>query len=866
MSIFVHIKTICYMKSKLVYIILLLLISISSYSQSGIDKILLDSYWEFSEVGKNGWKPASVPGSVQQELIKSGIIPNPFYGLNESKIQWVENKDWEYRTHFYFEEKWIDSKNPILNLKGLDTYSEVFINDSLVLKTDNMFIEYHVEIMDYIKGGRNELKIIFRSPINKTIPIYDTYGINYPADNDKHDKHLSVYTRKAPFHYGWDWGIRIVTMGIWQPISINLYDDIRIKDYSIEIGNLNNNIAEIHNHIEIESNVDKIIPMSINFGETQDSHISLFQHISLKKGHNEIKIPVYIPSPKLWMPRGYGSPNLYNFVVKLGENDNVLDSVSHNIGIRKVDLVQENDSIGRSFYFKVNGVPIFAKGANYIPGKVFLSEENEDYYKSLFNNIIDANMNMIRVWGGGIYEKDRFYDMADSLGILVWQDFMFACTTYPHHKEFLDNVKKEAIFNVKRLRNHPCIALWCGNNEIEEGIKYWGWNSRYSKDVYHSMKLGYDTIFRKLLPKIVNDNSYNIDYIHSSPDTANWGRPHTFGYGDAHYWGIWYGKKPFNILDSINMRFMSEFGFQSFPEMKTIAEFASPKDYSIDSEVMKAHQKSSIGNELIKEYMARDYIIPEKFEDFVYLSLVMQGEGIGQGLKAIRRNAPKSMGALYWQLNDNWPVLSWSGIDYFGNRKSLHFKAREAYKPITTSILRKGDKLNFHLLADNINEVKNLKVSIELMNFKAKVYKKIEEDIKIPSVSYKAFKSININDLIKERNYSKRFIRIRLFDKNANNISEELYFFTPTKNLKLPKVKIEKSIEVKDGEIKLRIKSNKLAKSLFIEVPNIQGAILSDNFFDLLPNEERLIEIKSKMIKKGHSYTINLKHIRDTYK
>ena len=572
-----------------------------------------------------------------------------------------------------------------------------------------------------------------------------------------------------------------------------------------------------------------------------------------------------IQNPVRWMPNGWGKPHLYDFSVQVVCDGKTVAARQHRIGLRTIRVVNEKDKDGESFYFEVNGIPMFAKGANYIPDDALLPNITTERYRTLFQDMKEANMNMVRIWGGGTYEDDRFYDLADENGILVWQDFMFACTSYPSDPTFLKRVEEEAEYNIKRLRNHASLAMWCGNNEILEGLKYWGWQKNYTPEVYENMFRGYDKLFRGLLPAKVKELDEGRFYKHTSPYFANWGRPESWGTGDSHNWGVWYGKKPFESLDTDLPRFMSEFGFQSFPEMKTIATFASPKDYQIESEVMNGHQKSSIGNDLIRTYMERDYVVPEKFEDFVYIGLVLQGHGMRHGMEAHRRNRPYCMGTLYWQLNDSWPVVSWSSIDYYGNWKALHYQAKRAFAPLLVNAIQEGDSLSVYLISDLLEKQSQLTLEMKVIDFNGKTLdKEVVRAVEVPAnVSSCIFRK-PLSEWVTPEQRKNSFLLLALKDKTGKKIAEEVYFFNKTKDLELPRTNVSMKVKQSDGKCEVTLSSSKLAKDVFIQIP-VQGARFSDNFFDLLPGENKKITITSPDIKKGEQQNITVKHVRDTY-
>ena len=841
-----------------------------AYAQSNDNSevVVLNTGWEFSQAGTELWRPAQVPGTVHQDLINHKQLPDPFYGINEQKIQWVENEDWEYRTAFTVTPEQLKRDDAQLVFEGLDTYADVYLNGALLLKADNMFVGYTIPVKSQLRIGENLLHIYFHSPIRQTLPQYNSNGFNYPADNDHHDKHLSIFSRKAPYSYGWDWGIRMVTSGIWRPVTIRFYDAASISDYHVKQLALTDQLANLSNELEINNILPRPLQaeVRINTSFEGSAEKSISQAITLQPGINHVSIPSEVASPVRWMPNGWGKPALYDFSAQIIVEDKVVAEQSHRIGLRTVRLVNEKDKDGESFYFEVNGVPMFAKGANYIPQDALLTNVTTERYQTLFRDIREANMNVIRVWGGGTYEDDRFYDLADENGILVWQDFMFACTPYPSDPTFLKRVEAEACYNIRRLRNHASLAMWCGNNEILEALKYWGFDKNFPPEIYQEMFRGYDKLFHQLLPAKVKELDADRFYIHSSPYFANWGRPESWGIGDSHNWGVWYGQKTFESLDTDLPRFMSEFGFQSFPEMKTISTFAAPEDYQIESEVMNAHQKSSIGNALIRTYMERDYIIPEKFEDFVYVGLVLQGQGMRHGLEAHRRNRPYCMGTLYWQLNDSWPVVSWSSIDYYGNWKALHYQAKRAFAPILINPIRQNDSLNIYLISDCPDTKDHLMLEMKVTDFDGKKQGKSIRlnTLTVPANTSQCVYRIKPETWLSPEEQQRCFMQLTLKDKAGNTLAETVYFFRKTKDLLLPETTVSCKMKQKDGMCELTLFSPDLAKDVFIEIP-LQGARFSDNFFDLLPGERKTVVITSPQIKKGEELPLTIKHIRETY-
>lgn len=805
---------------------------------------VLDKGWEFSQAGSNEWMSARVPGTVHQDLLDHGRLPDPFYGMNEQKVQWVEKEDWLYRTVFTVTADQLKSDAAWLTFEGLDTYADVYLNGSLLLKADNMFVGHKLAVKDVLREGENRLMIRFRSPVEETAPQWDTDGFNYPADNDHSEKRMSVYTRKAPYSYGWDWGIRLATSGIWRPVKLTFCNGAAIDDFFVRQQEVTEQVAKVDNQLEI-NNVTSTpkeaqVKVVYAYGEQADT---LTRTVVLQPGKNSLSMPAWIEKPHLWMPNGWGDPALYTFTATVSVDGKEVAFREEAIGLRSIRVVMEDDKDGKSFYFEVNGKPMFAKGSNYIPGDALLPNMTGERYARLFEDIRAANMNMVRVWGGGIYEDDRFYEEADRNGILVWQDFIFACTTYPHDPTFLKRVSEEAVYNMRRLRNHASLAMWCGNNEIYEGMRYWGWKDKYSPVVWKEMTEGYDVLFRQLLPELVAANDPGRFYMHGSPYEANWGRPESWKIADSHNWGTWYGQKPFESLDTEIPRFMSEYGFQAFPEMKTIRMFASPEDYELESPVMNAHQKASIGNFLIKKTMALYYKVPEKFEDLIYAGLILQGQGMRHGIEAHRRHRPYCMGSLPWQLNDSWPVVSWSSIDYYGNWKAMHYQIRRAFAPVLVDAIKEGNNLSYYIMSDRLTD-EELTLNLELMDFNGKVYRKQKVDGLLPANTSKLFYQEPVEQALAGRDSATTFMHMVVKSKKGEVLSDEIYYFAHPKDQLLPKTPLQWQVKQKKGYCEVTVKADKLARDIFIEVP-VQGVRFSDNFFDLLPGQKKKVIITS---------------------
>ncbi len=810
------------------------------------DTLLLHRGWTFGPPDNPRQYTATVPGVVQQDLIRHGVLPDPMWGMREDTVQWVGERDWTYRLEF----DWDDTPGRFatLELDGLDTYARVMLNGQEILHSENMFVGHRIPVTGKLRA-HNELLIHFQSPLRAAMPQYCKSGIDYPADNDHGMPRLSVYTRKAPYHYGWDWGMRLITMGPWRAIrlisetaEVAWHDapEVRYRLNALRDTAYLEVLLPIENRGRQEQTAQLIWTLRNPEGGVVRQSNAFF---SVLPGANQFVEKSVLPNPLLWMPAGWGKPHLYRLEARIisGENDACTSGCS--VGFRSVELVREADSVGRSFYFRVNGHPLYARVANYIPGSLMLSTQDDAYYRRFFEDVTDQGMNMLRVWGGGVYEDDRFYAMADSLGILVWQDFMFACTPYPADADFLKNVEREAVYNLRRLCRHPSLAVWCGNNEIREALKYWGWQKKYDTATYQRFRQDYRKLFEELLPCLVHRYDGSRDYIESSPDTANWGRVQTLSLGESHYWGVWYGREPFEVLRSRMPRFMSEFGVQSFPAMSSIRRFALVDAHTVNSAVMKAHQKSSIGNEVIAEYIARYYPQPKDFDRLVYLSQVMQGAGIRLGIEAQRAAAPYCMGSLYWQLNDVWPAVSWSAVDYYGTRKALHYEARRAFRPQIIVPDSMGGSVR--VVNGSLDSLPNLTLSAVPIAFDGSTPEVAPwlQVIALPANQVSAAIRIPHAELLPAEQRSSRLICFRLQNEQGVVLAEQLYYTLPPKDLNLsknPDIQTEILSCRTNGELVLRVVSEQLARSVQLEIEDCSGR-WSDNFFDLLPNRPLIL-------------------------
>ncbi|MFT5958895.1 MAG: beta-mannosidase [Polaribacter sp.] len=798
---------------------LLLFLGCNSLEKELPIQIQLNSNWQFKGIDTLDWKSATVPGNIYTDLIAHQIIENPFIKNNEEKVQWISNKNWEYKTTFLLSDAILKKENIALNFEGLDTYAKIYINGNYQLDTDNAFQKYSIPLKGIPLNKSNELRIVFQHSKSFENSAKQNSKYKLPEGN-------RVYTRKAQFQYGWDWGPKLNTSGIWKNISINAWDGMRFENIFIKQEEISTTKARLSVEIIIESTSNKNASLF-----TKINREVIATNIALKKGKHTYKVPVEITNPKLWWTHNLGKPYLYTFNFQLIADGKIKDEKSVKKGIRTIKLITKKDSIGASFYFELNGKPVYVKGANYVPQNSFQNKVTSVHYEKLLSDVVNSNMNMLRIWGGGIYENDIFYDLCDAKGILVWQDFMFACAMYPGDIEFLANIKQEAKQQVKRLRNHASIALWCGNNESSEGWKRWGWQNNRTEKEKKEIWTDYLTVFDSILPNVVAQFS-TTDYWETSPKYGR-GNPKYKTEGDAHDWWVWHDGYPFEHFEDNVPRFMSEFGFQSFPSYETLKYINQNDAINLKTAAIKSHQKHVKGFQLIAEYMARDYITPANDEDYVYVSQLLQAKGIVMGIEAHRRAKPYNMGTLYWQLNDCWPAISWSSIDYLGNWKALQYKAKNAFENILISSFIENNRIKTFVINDTFDIVYgNLKLKI--IDFYGKEIWSDAKEIEVLGNSSKQFYNTSLDKI--DKNSS-------LLVAEFNGEKSYLYFSKP-KDLKLPKGVIQKNISKKENGFSITLKSTVLQKDLFL-FTNVKGHF-SDNFFDLMPNETIRIDFNTK--------------------
>jgi beta-mannosidase len=786
-----------------------------------------------------------------------GRIEDPFYGTNEKDQQWIERCGWEYATSFDCDDDLLAHERVDLVCKGLDTYADVSIGGAKVLSANNMFREWRADVRDFLRRGANTFTVRFRSPIEEVDPAYDSLGHVLPATNDQAERMVSMFTRKAPYHYGWDWGPRFVTSGIWRPMLLDGWGRARIDDVQVVQTELTDARATLRIRTTVAATTFQRVRVDAAVADARRG-----AEAEISPGATSIDLEIAIDRPRRWWPNGLGQPHLYEVRVALSlDGPGAVDARAVRIGLRTIEVEHAADAAGKSFTLRVNGAPTFMKGANYIPSDSFLNRVTHERYRRLVQSAADAHMNMLRVWGGGVYEDDRFYDICDELGLLVWQDFMFACSMYPGDETFVENVKQEAIENVRRLRNHPCVALWSGNNEIEVAWKRWGWQQKYamSEALQARMWKDYARLFHELLPAVVAEHDPSRFYTRSSPSANDDSVvPDTLGFGDMHYWGVWHAEKPYEEYARQVSRFMSEFGFQSFPELDTVAAYAPPSEWRIDSPVMLAHQRHPRGNALVGTYMERDFRAPKDFDSFLYVSQVLQAVIIEFAAHAHRRAMPSNAGSLYWQLDDCWPVASWSGIDYFGRWKALHYFARRFFAPTIASVVTDDDAVSVWIVCDP-RQGFAARLIVRLVDFEGDEIWRDERDVRVEGNSSKLYASFPCEQVLGGASPNRVVLVAEVIADGAAT-ARALHYFAKTKDLELPDPEIGLAVHLDErGAIAVRVASRRLAKNVRLRAEPASGRF-EDNYFDLLPGEAASIRWS------GTSWPgVTATSIRDTY-
>ena len=820
--------------------------------------------WKFRQARLTNWYPATVPGVVHTDLLQNKIIEDPFFRLNERGLQWIDKEDWVYETCFTLAAGMMRKENMELVFEGLDTYADVYLNDECILKADNMFRRWSIPIRQYIREENNILKVYFHSPIKIDVPKWDALPYQYPASNDQSEngglfnKKISIFARKAGYHYGWDWGPRLVTSGIWRPVYIRAWSDLRINDVFIEQKEVGAGRAVIAGHVELDADKDMDGVLVTITDEVTGRVLGEWQ-ADLKRGTNRVTVDFVLHKPKLWWSNGLGEPFLYRFRTDIIAGGELLDSKTERVGIRSLKVVHQPDKDGHTFYIELNGRPVFAKGAKYIPSDNFLPRVTPENYKKTILDAAGVNMNMLRVWGGGIYENDVFYDLCDEYGIMIWQDFMFACSMYPAEGALLDNIHQEAVDNVKRLRNHACIALWCGNNECQDAWLGWGWKreiERQNKEYADKIWAQYRQQYHVTLPGVVREYAPGTFYWPSSPFAFEGEMSGTTD-GDRHYWSVWHGKAPISDYDSEKSRFFSEYGFQSFPEFESVKRYAPyPEDWDIRSEVMMSHQRGGDhANELIETYLLNEYKKPRDFRAFLYMNHVLQGDAIKTAIESHRRQMPYNMGTLFWQHNDCWPVASWASRDYYGRWKAQHYYVRKAYDDILISPVVEGDDLKVYAVSDRLENTSG-RLQLQVCQFDGTVVHHWDKSVGISGNDSRVCFSAPLAKLLEGANRGTVYVRVDYTDKSGR-VYHNNYCLGKQKDMDYPKVDLQTEVRSIEGGYEVTVSADKFARAVCLSVADNES-VYSDNYFDVQPKSSVQVQVRTRLSAEAFNGSLRL--------
>jgi len=810
------------------FFLFFLLISMNAYTQETLN-------WKFYHPVNKTWNDAGTHGSVQEKLIDSGELPDPFYGKNENLFGWIEDHNWEFKTNLIVSEEMLQKDFIEIEFPGIDTYGEIYLNDSMIGFAQNAFRPYRFEIKKLLKIGENDLRVLFFPPVLYHKEAYQKAKYKLPAPNDLNEIAIAPYTRKPQYQFGWDWSLRMNTIGFLKPVVVNSFNSAKITGTNIMVTEITDLDATLFFEIMISGNEKaKYIWKSKMFGE------EIFE-IGEKLLREEI-----IVNPQLWWPRGQGDQNMYEDIWELwDEKGNLIESRNVRFGVRKTELVMEQDQWGTGYVIKVNNRPIFCKGADYIPQDIFPARVKDSDIKKMVETMAQSNFNMVRVWGGGYYPDDIFFETCDELGIMVWQDFMFACAMYPGDPDFIQNVKEEIEYQIPRIGSHPCLTLFNGNNEVDVAWKNWGFQLKYNlygKDA-KEIEESYDRVFKQLIPKAVTTFS-SSPYIHTSP-LSNWGKDEYYNSGSQHYWGVWHGKDPITDFATKIGRFNAEYGFQSFPEYSTLATFSEKTDWDLESEVMKHHQKSYVGNGMILKHAKILYGQPKDFEEFVYYSQLTQATAVSMAVSGHRLDAPRCMGTLYWQLNDCWTAPSWSSLDYFGNWKALQYRIQEDYEDVAILSKKNADGENEYYLASDQPDTFMCEVHFTVYNLEGKkMFTNIASQLIRGNDNEKICDTCLKKDL-KDQNYVIQFDWKNAKGEEKSRTFSELkkeYTRAERKDINLE----IKSIDSEPGSYLIKIHSKKYLRNFWL-YSNKGGVLFEQNFIDLLPGTHEII-IKTSTI------------------
>ncbi len=825
-----------------------------------IERRDLGGAWQWRRTDEQQWRAGRVPGSVLCDMLDAGLIGDPYWRENEYATRELMTGDYEYRRAFALTEKEFSFDRAELVLEGVDTLADIRVNGRLAAHVDDMHRTWRLDVKDLLRPGDNELSVTLLSSLNFVREAHKNSDIFYTSTGSIHGNWA---LRKGHSMFGWDWGPQLVDAGLFRPVYLEFTSGLRLADVRPYQRHENGQV-DVYVEVAAES-TDGELHGTVRAALTSPEGESLVVESELAGGRCLLRL--HVEKPRLWWPNGVGEHPLYRLEVQLLRDGEVCDRREMNIGLRTVRLRTGADRYGSEFAFEVNGVPIFAMGANLIPQDCLLPRITRERTERLARDSAAANMNMLRVWGGGYYLDDDFYDACDRYGILLWHDLMFACNVYTLTPRFEENIIAETEDNVRRLRHHACLALWCGNNEMEVGWATWprleGHHPRYKRD--------YTLIFEGILPRVVARCDGETPWWPSSPSSGGaFYIPDSPDHGDQHYWDVWHSGKPFTAYREHYFRFCSEYGFQSFPSMKTIRAFTLPKDRNIFSRVMESHQKNGTANSKIFTYVAEYFRYPKDLSSVVMISQILQLKAIAYGVEYWRQNRGRCMGSLYWQLNDCWSVASWASLDYFGRWKALHYGARRFYAPRMASAFEKeelsGD-IRYFMHNDTL-ETYHGKLTVRLMDAEMKVIRTCTAEADVPPMT--ALEVLHVDfepDLTDGEARCRRLADYRL-EIGEKTVSRGTNLFVKPKHFDLPRANmlVEGSEDATD--FILTVRSDAFVYCAELDYPDADP-VFSDNYFDITDPSGVTVRVEKTQL-PGYTLQdainrLTLRSVRDTY-
>lgn len=821
------------------------------------------------------WRAASVPGSVHTDLLAAQVIPDPYAGAPEAGLQWIGLADWEYQARFDVDAQILARAHAELVFEGLDTFAEVSLNDRPLLRADNSHRTWRARVEGQLRPSGNLLRIVFRSPIATLLPgvqaMPHKIAGNYPSPygDEPRDAMVGNFVRKPGYHFGWDWGPRYVTAGVWRPVRLESWNAQRITDVAVQTRALDAARADLRVAVEVEAAAARNAQVQVDLLDPEGRvAATVEQPAALRAGVQVVSVPVALAKPRRWWPVGQGEQARYTVRARVDAGTPEAVERSLRTGLRTVELRREEDGKGgQGFAFVINGVPIFAKGANVIPFDMFPARVDPARIRRELTAARDANMNMLRNWGGGYYEDDAFFDIADELGLLVWQDFMFGGGMQPgYDPAFRANVVAEARDNVRRLRGHPSLVLWCGNNEEETAWKDWG-HGRDLKaaDPAFAARVwqGYVDLFGHDLRQVVGEEGLGVPYWSSSPSNDLDTVANDSTRGDKHYWQVWGNPAlPVQAYLRETPRFMSEYGLQAWPVLRTLDGIIPAADREVDSATVRAHQKfmAGEGNQRLLQYIEREFGTPRDFAGFVYLSQVMQAEGIALAALHHRASRPYTMGSLYWQLNDVWPGASWSSIDYAGRWKALHFHAKRFFADHAVAALRDEGVTRVSLLNDRQQPLR-AQWRLRVMDVDGREVSTQQHAVTVPALSALDVGRFTDAQLLGTADPTRTVAVVELRD-GPRVLSRQVVYFAAARDMQLPKVQVD-SRWVQDGDdTVLELRSAQLARGVWVEFDG-RDATLDDNAIDLVPGEPVRIKVRADADPETLRRTLRIRSVAD---